>query len=287
MSEDKKGAGLRYNSGKTRLELVSNLAVNEMAKVYTYGAEKYTLYNEDGTIKSDGSNNWRNGMKWSTVLASLKRHISAFENGEDFDLESSQYHLAHAMTNCSFLLEYYKIYPQGDDRSHKYLNMPKIGLDLDHVIVDWETKWCETFNIKKPLFWDFTYDIKKQFDTFSKSELENFYLNLKPLISPENLPFVPKCYITSRSIDNHINERWIYENGFPTVPVYNVDFGCSKLEVAKKEEIDIMIDDNINTFIEFNKNGILCLLYDASHNKSIDVGYKRVYNFEDFKNRFL
>lgn len=47
----------RYNKGKLRYELISPIALEEIAKVYTKGADKYTLYDENGDILDDGSNN--------------------------------------------------------------------------------------------------------------------------------------------------------------------------------------------------------------------------------------
>ena len=277
--ENKMGTGLRYNDNKNRLELVSNYAINEMAKVYTYGAKKYTLYNEDGTIKADGANNWRNGMKWSTVLASLKRHIAAFERGEDFDPESLEYHLSHAMTNCSFLLEYYKIYPQGDDRRHKYLNMPRIGLDIDDVIADFVKHWIDVYNCPMPESWNFDRNANEKFEALKKDK--DFWMSIPVKTKPSDLGFEPHCYITSRSIPQAWTEEWLDKNGFPTVPVYTVPYNTTKVEVAKKCGIDIFVDDKFQNFVELNNAGICCYLFNAKHNEKYDVGYKRIHNLKD------
>ena len=61
--EEKPGA-LRYDEGKIRHDLLPGHAINELAKVYTMGAKKYA------------DHNWRKGMKWSRVIASLKRHLN-------------------------------------------------------------------------------------------------------------------------------------------------------------------------------------------------------------------
>lgn len=58
-------------------------------------------------------------MKWSRMLASLKRHINAFEQGQDLDEETGLYHIAHAAWNALALVSYYKYYPELDDRIHK------------------------------------------------------------------------------------------------------------------------------------------------------------------------
>ena len=74
-TSDPKHAGLRYNEGKLRYDLICPEQLKELARVYTIGAKKY------------GSHNWQKGQAWSTVLASLKRHIALFEQCQDNDDE--------------------------------------------------------------------------------------------------------------------------------------------------------------------------------------------------------
>jgi hypothetical protein len=135
--EQKKGGGLRFNEGKLRYDLEHPLARRDLVKVLTYGANKYTLYNEDGSIKEKGDRNWEKGMNWTTVIASAKRHLDALERGEDYDFDpecegcksgfcqthSGQLHVSLLQTNAHFLNAYYYIYPQGDDRKKWYLNI--------------------------------------------------------------------------------------------------------------------------------------------------------------------
>jgi len=104
------GSGKRFNKGKVRYDLVPAYSHEEYAKVLMHGAEKY------------GDDNWRKGMSWNSVLASLERHLYAIKNGEDLDSESGLLHSAHIMANAAFLTEYYKYYREGDDRYLKSLN---------------------------------------------------------------------------------------------------------------------------------------------------------------------
>lgn len=264
LTMENKKEGLRFNEGKTRHDLVPQFAQEQYAKVLTKGSEKYA------------ERNWELGMKWSKVTASLKRHTAAFERGEDFDKETGLLHTAHIMCNAAFLTEYYKIYPQGDDRPHNYLKTLKIGLDIDEVICDWTKAWCEKFGYSVPENWNFSYENKKHFDGFSKEELEDFYLNLEAKILPEDIPFEPHCYITSRSVPVELTKKWLLKNGFPAMPVYSVGFGVSKVEVAKESGIDIFVDDRYENFVELNNAGICTFLFDAPHNQRYDVGYKRI-----------
>ena len=109
----KKEEGLRFNTGKTRHDLVPSYAQEQYAKVMTFGSTKYA------------ERNWEKGMKWSKVLASLERHLQAIKRGEDYDPETLLLHSAHIMCNAAFITEYYKIYPEGDDRPHSYLSKKK------------------------------------------------------------------------------------------------------------------------------------------------------------------
>lgn len=243
-------------------------AVEQVARVLTKGSEKYA------------DRNWEKGMDWtSKVLASLKRHLIAFERGEDFDPETGLLHMAHVACNAMFLTEYYKIYPQGDDRPHNYLTVPKIGLDIDEVLCDWVGAWTAYYNMQVPDSWFFDRGIVEKFDAMKKEGvLEDFYLGLQPLIDPKDIPFEPHCYITSRPCSLETTMMWLDMHGFPARPVYTVDVDHPKIEVAKESGIEIFVDDRYENFVDLNRNGICTFLYDAPHNRRYDVGFKRITN---------
>lgn len=260
--EDK---GLRFNDGKSRYDLITPFALEQLAKVLTKGAEKYA------------ERNWELGMKWSKVIASLERHLQAFKRGEDFDKESGLLHIGHIMANAAFLTEYYKIYPQGDDRQHGYLNQPKIGLDIDEVLAAWVPAWCDRWEISVPKSWYFDRNIIEKFDQMrDNNELDNFYLNLPVLTDPNTIPFEPHCYVTSRPIDVEVTEKWLDVNRFPQRPVYCVGIGNSKVDVVKESGCEIFVDDRFDNFVELNKAGICTFLFNSEHNSRYDVGYKRI-----------
>lgn len=268
---NKRGTGLRYNEGKLRYDLINPQANRDMVMVLTKGAIKYA------------ERNWENGMKWSIVLQSLKRHLAAYEAGEDYDPETGLLHVAHMACNVHFLNAYYYIYPQGDDRPKGFLNVPKIGLDIDEVICNWIEAWRNRFNIENvPNSWFFDREIKKRFNDMELSgELNDFYLSLKPLIKAEELPFVPHCYITSRPVKTWVSCKWLDEHGFPTRPVYTVEVNQTKVEVAREAGIEVFVDDSWDNFVDFNNNGITCYLYDTPHNRVSDVGHLRIKSLND------
>lgn len=265
--EEDKDQGLRFNKGKARYDLIPAFAQEQYAKVLTKGAEKYA------------ERNWEKGMKWSKVLASLERHLAEIKKGEDFDQETGLLHAAHIMCNAAFLTEYYKIHPQGDDRPHNYLSTPRIGLDIDEVIADWVKHWQQYHDIEvTPEFWNFDKDIGKKFQTIKHDK--NFWLSIPPKINPKSLPFEPTCYITSRPIPTEWSEQWIQESGFPTMPVYTVGLNQSKVDVAKRLNLDVFVDDRYENFVELNQAGICCYLMDAAHNRRYNVGFKRIYSLD-------
>lgn len=262
MENKKKEEGLRFNEGKLRYDLVPSYAQQQYVKVLTKGSVKYA------------ERNWEKGMKWSTVMASLKRHIAQWESGEDTDFETGIAHTSHIMCNAAFLTEYYKIYPQGDDRPHHYLQNHKIGLDIDDVCADFTGHWCATHGIERPESWNFDYDIAHKLA--EASENKEFWLSIPPKINPLDMPFEPHCYITARSIPTEWTQEWLQKNKFPTMKVYTVPLGTSKVETAKASGIDIFVDDSYKNFIELNKAGVFCYLMSAVHNQRYNVGYKRL-----------
>jgi hypothetical protein len=76
------------------MELLSPIALEQIAKVLAAGAEKYD------------DHNWRGGFKWTRLAGSTLRHLFAWLGGEDTDPETGLSHLAHAGCNVMFLLEH-------------------------------------------------------------------------------------------------------------------------------------------------------------------------------------
>lgn len=261
------GKGMRFNKNKTRHDLVPPFAQEQYAKVLTHGARKYD------------ERNWERGMKWTTVLASLKRHILAFERGEDYDPETKLLHTAHAMCNLAFLTEYYQIFPEGDDRSHWYMKSPKIGLDIDEVLADWVKHYTKRFELEIPTSWNFDKDFAQRLNELKEDC--DFWMTIPPKINPKTIPFEPYCYITSRGIPTEWTNEWLQKNGFPMSPVYTLSPGESKADIAKKVGINWFVDDGYKNFVELNDAGICCFLFDTPHNQRYEVGYKRIYSLDE------
>lgn len=270
-----KEQGLRFNDNKLRYDLMEPYAIQELARVFTFGANKYA------------ANNWLKGMDWTKCLASLKRHIAAWELGQDYDEETKCFHMAHAAWNALALVSYTKFAPQFDDRFvHTNKKFRKIGLDIDEVLCNFTKGWAELYDdvSDKPASWYYDKNIIRRFDAMRVEEtLNDFYLGLEPLSKPEDIPFEPTCYITSRPVPSEISQEWLETWGFPHRPVITVDLNQSKVEVAKKLGLDVFVDDKYETFVDMNKAGILCFLYTAPHNVRYDVGFKRINSLSELK----
>jgi hypothetical protein len=96
--------GKKFDDGKPDLSLLSSKALLEIAKVMTFGKDKY------------GAQNWRKGIAWSRVYAAVQRHLLAWNDGETNDPETGLNHLAHASAGLLFLLEYSQTHKELDDR---------------------------------------------------------------------------------------------------------------------------------------------------------------------------
>lgn len=84
--------GIKFDQDKPRMDLIDPTAMNELAKVLTFGAQKYAAHN------------WRKGLHKSRLLGAALRHLFAYLGGEDKDPETGLSHAAHAMCCCMFIL---------------------------------------------------------------------------------------------------------------------------------------------------------------------------------------
>ncbi len=111
---------IKHDEEKVRLDLLSPIALNEIAKVLTFGAKKYS------------DHNWRNGFKWSRLLGATLRHIFAFIGGQDKDPETGLSHLAHAGSCIMFLLEHESTHKDLDDRYHPSVKL-NVGINPKEI----------------------------------------------------------------------------------------------------------------------------------------------------------
>lgn len=98
---------VKNDKGKAPLSLIPRSALIAEARVMAAGREKYTAHN------------WRGGMEWSRLLDAALRHITAFNEGQDYDDGeggTGELHLANARCCLAFLIEYHEQGLGTDDR---------------------------------------------------------------------------------------------------------------------------------------------------------------------------
>lgn len=87
----------KHDEGKLQYRLLTPQILKEMAKVMTFGANKYD------------ANSWQDVPDAiDRYTDALIRHIEAWRSGEKEDQESNIHHLAHAACNAMFLLYFDK-----------------------------------------------------------------------------------------------------------------------------------------------------------------------------------
>ena len=97
-------AAQKLDQEKPRMELLDPYFLDQVARVLTFGANKYAAHN------------WRKGLAISRTLGATYRHLNAFNAGEDIDAETGLSHLAHAGCEVMFTLWAHKYLPDLDDR---------------------------------------------------------------------------------------------------------------------------------------------------------------------------
>jgi hypothetical protein len=96
-------------------------ALDELARVYAFGARKYSDFN------------WRKGIAWRLSIAALERHVSLHMQGQKIDGETDCLHLAHAVWHLFTLYEFARLGLGTDDRVKEHgaaeCAVAKRGLD--------------------------------------------------------------------------------------------------------------------------------------------------------------
>ena len=97
-------AAVKFDGEKPRMDLLDPLALEGLAKVLTFGAQKYAAHN------------WRKGLANTRLIAAMLRHLFAIMRGEDIDPESGLPHIDHVGCCWMFLSNNMKVRPEMDDR---------------------------------------------------------------------------------------------------------------------------------------------------------------------------
>lgn len=104
MSDTQNSEGRKDDKGKLRYDLIPAYPLEELAWVYTMGAQKYA------------DRNWEKGISWCRIFAAMMRHAWAWFRGEERDPKDGQLHLS-SVAWCAFaLMEYGQTHTEFDDR---------------------------------------------------------------------------------------------------------------------------------------------------------------------------
>jgi hypothetical protein len=88
-------AGLKFDGGKIPWELLPDDALEQVARVLQFGAQKYA------------ARNWENGIEYGRIHGAIHRHRKAFfHDRETNDPETGLHHLAHLACEVLFVLAY-------------------------------------------------------------------------------------------------------------------------------------------------------------------------------------
>lgn len=100
-------AGTKYDTDKVPLDLLDPQALEGLAKVLQFGANKYAAHN------------WRGGIAYSRLTAAMLRHMFKILEGEYIDPESGLPHIDHAGCCWMFLSNMMKTRPDLNDLFYK------------------------------------------------------------------------------------------------------------------------------------------------------------------------
>jgi len=90
---------LKFDDNKPRWSLLPFREVEEVVKVLTHGAKKYT---HDGI---SGADNWKTVPdRQNRYFSACLRHLTAWKNGERLDQETGLSHLSHAICCLLFMM---------------------------------------------------------------------------------------------------------------------------------------------------------------------------------------
>ena len=211
-----------------------------------------------------------------SILDSALRHIEAYALGDDVDSETGCHHLAHALWNVYALINHLKEHPEKDDRFTP--KIPRIGLDIDGVLADFEKAFLQHIGKPDHITTSWNDPLFREYFGIVASNTEFWEtLDVTEDLMTRPLGFNPVVYITARPVPSSVTEQWLFEkNNFPMAPVETVGPNMSKVDVCKKYNIDLFVDDAYHNYEELNRAGIPCLLRTRHHNTVYNVGSRRI-----------
>lgn len=100
---------IKHDQGKPDFTLIPQAALEEIAKVFTYGAEKYGVFN------------YSFGTNYRRYVAAANRHINSWLRGNNIDTIGTN-HLSNAAASLMMVLDNQLTKKGIDDRNKVYQN---------------------------------------------------------------------------------------------------------------------------------------------------------------------
>jgi Domain of unknown function (DUF5664) len=94
MSDLDKNEAIKHDDDKPLIALIPPSALEAEARVWTFGAKKYSKWN------------WNKGITYTRILSAILRHTMAIMKGENVDFQSGELHAAHIRCNAAMLIEF-------------------------------------------------------------------------------------------------------------------------------------------------------------------------------------
>lgn len=208
-----------------RFDLIPAKAMSGIAKVFGQGVEQN--YPQEGWKQCD--------IKY--LLNQLKSKLNDFEDMVDKD-KDGLYNIDKVAAYAMMIHDVLATNPHMDNRFDQISSVPRVALDVDDVVADFLGGYAEKTGDTMNPYWAANYDIAEKLKTLADDE--DFWVNLKVKHRPA---FEPACYISSRGIPVEFTKKFIQKAGLPCAPVHHVPWNESKVEILKKERIDILVDD--------------------------------------------
>lgn len=165
-----------------------------------------------------------------------------------------------------------------------------VGIDIDGVITDetggyerniWHHYLCDYLgkevNKKEDIYNIYhAYDIEKSvIDNFLKNNLENIYKDLIPLKGAQkvlknlkNKKFDIILISAREEKYREVTSRWL---SYYNIKYDKLVLSKDKVPYAKKEGIELFIEDDQSNAEDFKKNGIDVILFDKKHNRNTSI----------------
>jgi hypothetical protein len=201
------------------------------------------------------------------------------------------------MCNAAFLTEYYKIYPQGDNRLQPFMYAPHLMLEVDEVLADF-INFHNTQNLHPVTAeeWDyFDGDIRaikcaqngpdiSEMDAKMNPELAaallKLWLNVPKKSNTKIAPYMTVSYFTRQKWCPTWAAEWIKKHKYPRGTVHVVSTPQDIIELTKSTKT-LCVVSTMRTFVELSKADICCYLLQNEYTAQFDIGHRGLRTLAD------